>query len=290
MNISTYPFYEIAPSQTSANTDEKLITMWLHGKSQTSQKTYNSTVKQFLAFVGKGLRELKLEDVQLWSSSLEMRYSATTVKNKVNAVKSLLSFGQKIGYLQFNVGSAVTTPNAKDTLSYRILSHEDVLKLIKATSCQRDRIMLSVAYKCGLRRAEVLGLTWSDLQPRGDGGQATVYGKGGKTRTVLIPRKLWGELMSLPRSRKTEAVFVSRNGGSIKPTRLHYIIKEASREAGISEKASSHWLRHSHATEAIERGCDLHLLQQSLGHSSLAVTSKYLHTRPDQSSSQFFED
>ena len=67
------------------------------------------------------------------SSSLEMRYSATTVKNKVNAVKSLLSFGQKIGYLQFNVGSAVTTPIAKDTLSSRILRHEDVVKLIEAT-------------------------------------------------------------------------------------------------------------------------------------------------------------
>ena len=150
--------------------------------------------------------------------------------------------------------------------------------------------MLSVAYKCGLRRAEVLGLTWTDLQSRGDAGQATVFGKGGKTRTVLIPRKLWNELMSLPRSGKTDAVFVSRNGGSIKPTRLHYIIKEASREAGISEKASSHWLRHSHATEAIERGCDLHLLQQSLGHSSLAVTSCYLHAKPNQSSNQYSED
>ena len=192
MNISTYPFHEIAPSQTSATTDEKVITMWLHGKSQTSQKTYTSTVKQFLAFVGKGLRELKLEDIQMWSSSLEMRYSATTVKNKVNAVKSLLSFGQKIGYLQFNVGSAVTTPNAKDSFSARILTHEDVVKLIEATTCQRDRIMLSVAYKCGLRRAELCGLTWSDLQPRGNGGQATVYGKGGKTRTVLIPRKQIG--------------------------------------------------------------------------------------------------
>ena len=109
MSISTYSFHEIEPSQTSATTDEKLITMWLHGKSQTSQKTYTSTVKQFLAFVGKGLRDLKLEDVQMWSSSLELRYSATTVKNKVNAVKSLLSFGQKIGYLQFNIDTAITT-------------------------------------------------------------------------------------------------------------------------------------------------------------------------------------
>jgi integrase/recombinase XerD len=96
--------------------------------------------------------------------------------------------------------------------------------------------------------------------------------------------------MSFPRSEKTDAVFLSCRGAGIKHTRLHYIIKKASREAGISEKASSHWLRHSHATEAIEPDCDLHLLQLSLGHSSLAVTSKYLHARPDQSSSEFFED
>ena len=63
-----------------------------------------------------------------------MRYSATTVKNKVNAVESLLSFGQKIGYLQFNVGSAVTTPNVKDSLSSRILTHDDVLKLIEGVT------------------------------------------------------------------------------------------------------------------------------------------------------------
>ena len=94
--------------------------LWLHGKSLTSQKTCTSTVKQFQAFVGKGLRDLELEDVQMWSSSLEQSYSTTIVKNKVNAVKSLLSFGLKIGYLQFNVGSAVTTPNAKGTLSSRI--------------------------------------------------------------------------------------------------------------------------------------------------------------------------
>jgi hypothetical protein len=46
MSISTYSFHEIAPSQTSATTDEKVIAMWLHGKSKTSEKTYISAVKQ----------------------------------------------------------------------------------------------------------------------------------------------------------------------------------------------------------------------------------------------------
>ena len=64
------------------------------GKSKTSQVTYTSAIKQFLAFIDKELRSVVLEDFQLWVRSLEMRYSSHMVKNKVNAIKSLLSFGQ----------------------------------------------------------------------------------------------------------------------------------------------------------------------------------------------------
>ena len=277
-------------SQTSATTDEQIIMMWLHGKAKTTQKAYTSSIKQFFAFVGIELKALKLEDFQMWVSSLELRYASSTVQSKTNAVKSLLSFAHKIGYLRVNVGSAVTAPKSKDTLSERILTHEQVIKLIEGGKSKRDRTLLSMAYKCGLRRAELSGLTWDDLKPRGEAGQATVFGKGGKTRTVLIPRGVWNELMSLPRSNRTNAVFASRKGGAITPTMIHYVVKDASKKAGLSQKVSPHWLRHSHATGAIERGCDLHLLQQSLGHSSLAVTSNYLHARPEQGSGLFFED
>lgn len=109
-------------TQTNATTDQQVIVMWLSGKSKSFRVTYTSAVKQFLAFVEKGLTEIVLEDVQMWVRSLEMRYSPTSGFNKVNAIKSLLSFGQKIGYLQFNVGSAVDAPKPKDLLSQRILT------------------------------------------------------------------------------------------------------------------------------------------------------------------------
>lgn len=275
------------PKLTNADCDRQLILMWLSGKSKTSQVTYTSAVKQFLAFIDKELRSVVLEDFQLWVRSLEMRYSSHTVKNKVNAIKSLLSFGQKVGYLQFNVGSAVTAPKVKDTLAQRILAIEEVKKLINAAKSERDFTLLSLMYGCGLRVSEVCGLTWNDLQPRHHGGQGTVFGKGSSTRVVLIPEPLWSRLMGLKSSELTEAVFVSRTGKGLERTRVHRILKDCAKRAGVSQKASSHWLRHSHATHAIEGGCDLHLLQQSLGHSSLAVTSKYLHARPDQGSSQF---
>lgn len=273
--------------KTNVSDDRELILMWLSGKSKASQVTYASAVKQFLEFVAKGLTEVFLEDVQLWLRSLELRYSTSTVANKINAIKSLLSFGQKVGYLQFDVGSAVKTPKVKDTLAIRILEVSEVRRLIEATKSERDYLLLSLMYVCGLRVSEACGLTWLDLQPRRFGGQATVFGKGSKTRVVLISDPLWQRLMSFKSSQTTEAVFISRFGNPLERTMVHRIVKDCAQRAGVSEKASSHWLRHSHATHAIEGGCDLHLLQPSLGHSSLAVTSKYLHARPDQGSSQF---
>lgn len=273
--------------KTNATNDQTVILMWLRSKSKSSQVTYTSAVKQFLAFTDKDLTEVVLEDVQLWVSSLELRYSPCTVANKTNAIKSLLSFGQKIGYLQFNVGSAVQTPKVKDNLAQRILEIDEVKRLVEATKSDRDFVLLALMYGCGLRVSEVCGLTWNDLKRRQEGGQATVFGKGAKTRVVLISASIWPRLMSLDRSEKTEAVFTSRTGKPMDRTRVHRIIKDCAKRAGVSEKISSHWLRHSHATHAIEGGCDLHLLQQSLGHSSLAVTSRYLHARPDQGSSQF---
>lgn len=278
------------PSQqvlTNATTDEQVILMWLSGKSKTTRVTYTSIVKQFREFVAKSFSDVVLEDFQLWIRSLELRYPATTIKSKVTAIRSLFSYGQKIGYLQFNIGATITPPKPKDTLAQKIIDTSDVLKLIRATKSERDWAMLSLMYACGLRVSELCDLTWSDLQQRSDGAQAIVYGKGSKTRVVLIPAFIWQRVMVLPRSDNTDAVFVSRNGRAIERTMVHLIVKDCAKRAGVTNKVSSHWLRHSHATHAIEAGCDLHLLQQSLGHSSLAVTSKYLHARPDKGSSQF---
>ena len=130
-----------------------------------------------------------------------------------------------------------------------------------------------------------MGLTWDDLQLHDGGGKATVFGKGAKTRIVLIPESLWAELNQLPRTGKV--VFVSRTGKPLERTRVHKIVKQCAERAGVSEKVSSHWLRHSHASHAIEGGCNLRLLQQSLGHSKLETTERYLHISPDQGSSQY---
>ena len=271
--------------------DREIILLWLGDKSATTQVSYNSTVTKFIEFIAKPLAEVKLEDLQLWERGLKARFKDTTVANKVLVIKSLFSFCVKVGYLTFNVGSFLKTPKAKETIAERILDIESVKGLIKyGVKLERDRLMLSLMYGCGLRVSEVIGLTWNDLRPHGDGGKCTVFGKGSKTRVIIIPTWLWVQLKEFEKyNRVNQWVFVSRNDNQMERSVVHRMIKRACKRAGIDERASSHWLRHSHASHSLEAGCNLRLLQQSLGHASVTTTERYLHISPDAGSSQFID-
>lgn len=276
---------------TNASCDRDLILIWLGDKSDTTQVSYHSTVTKFIEFIAKPLTEVKLEDLQLWERGLKARFKPTTVANKVLVIKSLFSFAVKTGYLTLNVGNFLKTPKAKENLAERILDISDVQGLIKyGVKNERDRLMLLLMYGCGLRVSEVIGLTWNDLKKHGDGGKVTVFGKGSKTRVVIIPDWLWVKVKEFEKYyRVNQYVFISRNHNKMDRSVVHRMIKRACRRAGIDERASAHWLRHSHASHSLEAGCNLRLLQQSLGHASVTTTERYLHISPDAGSSQFID-
>ncbi|MCB0113995.1 MAG: tyrosine-type recombinase/integrase, partial [Caldilineaceae bacterium] len=81
-----------------------------------------------------------------------------------------------------------------------------------------------------------------------------------------------------------EAVFRSQKGGALDPSQIWRIVRAAAQRAGIVGHVSPHWFRHSHASHALERGASVALVRDTLGHSSLAVTSMYTHARPTESS------
>ena len=275
---------------TNASTDTELIRLWISQKSLTTQKTYITISRQFLTFAGKELAEVKLEDVLLWLESFQLRgKSQNTINNKLAAIKSLFSFGVKTGYLSANPASMIRTTSAKDALNERILQAEEVKQLIDEAANERDRLILILLYILGLRISELVGLNWSDFQSTGEAIAVTIFGKGHKTRTLLITHQLYSELKQLPRSKKTEAVFLSRFGNRLDRHAIHRLIKKAVEKAGINPHTSAHWLRHAHACHSLNNGAGIELLMKSLGHSSLAVTSRYLHVKPSECTSKFID-
>ena len=147
----------------------------------------------FMAFVARPLATVTLGNVQAFADSLTGKPSWRA--RTLAAVKSLLAFGQRTGYLPLNVGAGVKLPARKDTLAERILSEPDIVCMLALEPNRRNQVLLRLLHIAGLRVSEIAALSWRQLQPRTDGGQVTVFGKGDKTRVVLLPAAIWRELL-----------------------------------------------------------------------------------------------
>jgi integrase/recombinase XerD len=277
----------LIPSTVQATTDAQVLALWLHGKSPHTARGYRADVAAFETFVARPLREITLGDVQAYSDALSGLAPATRGR-RLAAIKSLFTFAQRIGYLTFNVTAAVQAPAVKNVLAERILPESEVHRMIALETDTRNRLLLRLLYAGGLRVSELCGLRWRDVQSSGDAGQVTLFGKGGKTRTVLLTASTWRELEAARGDAGAdEPVFVSQKGGPLSAVQAWRIVRAAARRAGIEGDVSPHWLRHAHASHALDRGAPIHLVQATLGHADLRTTSKYTHARPTDSSARY---
>jgi integrase/recombinase XerD len=270
-----------------ATSDAQLVALWLHGRSPTTIRAYQADAAAFFAYAGKPLRAVTVADVHGFADSLVALASASRAR-KLSSVKSLLTYAHRLGYVVFNVGAAVKLPPVKNTLAERIMTEADVQRMLALEADARNGAMLRLVYCAGLRISEVCGLSWRDLSARDDAGQATVYGKGGKTRVILLPVTVWRGLVALRGAAGPDApVFVSQRHGHLDASAVHRVVKAAAARAGLSADVSAHWLRHAHASHALDRGAPIHLVQATLGHASVATTGRYTHARPSDSSARY---
>lgn len=281
--LSISQSHQITYMPQQASSDAQLISLWLHGKAERTQRVYAADAESLFAHAGKQLQQLTLGDLQSFADTFAD--AKDKGKRSISAIKSLLSFGHKLGYLPFNVGAALKTPKLKDTLAERILSEQEVLTMIALTKKQRDRVLLTILYASAGRVSEVCALSWRDVQPNGESGQVTLFGKNDETRAVKLSKATYAELLKLKgKALPTDAVFVSQKGGHLDASQVLRLVRAAAVRAGISGNVSPHWLRHSHASHSLERGASIALVRDTLGHSSLAITSRYTHAKPGDSS------
>lgn len=283
----------LAPVPAGYN-DAQLIELWLSLKvSGHTRRAYLADVGRFTRFVEKPLRRVTLADVQAFMTALGQGSLKPASQNRaLTAVKSLLSFGQATGYLPFNVGAAVKLRPNRDFLAQRILDESEVARLIEAAPEGRDRVLLHLLYVSGIRVSELRELKWRDAQARAEGGQITVFGKRGKTRTILLKTASWVKLESIRGlAGASDPIFPSRKGGGhLEVSQVRRIVYTAAKQAGLEKKVSPHWMRHAHASHALDRNAPIHLVQATLGHASVSTTGRYLHARPAESSGFYLPD
>lgn len=272
-----------------ASSDADMIARWIgRYRSAATRTGYDVDIRAFRRFTPKPLGAVTFGDVQDFAATLA-HLAPATVARRLSAVKSLLSFAHRLGYIPFNVGGVVETPHIKDRLAERIMSESDVQHMLRLERQPRNAALLRLVYGAGLRVSEACGLRWRDMVARDDAGQCTVFGKGGKTRVILLPAALWNHIVAIRNGAgHDDPVFRSRKkGGALVPMQVHRIVKLAARRAKLPLSISAHWLRHAHASHALDRGAPIHVVQTTLGHASLQTTTRYSHARPGDSSARY---
>jgi len=174
-----------------------------------------------------------------------------------------------------------------------ILEVGEVLALVTACSSRapsgiRNRALLLTLWRAGLRISEALALKPRDLD-RVQGSIQVLRGKGGKARTVgLDPMAFavidrWLDVRAKKELPSTAPLFCTLQGQELKPSYVRALLPRLARKAGLSKRVHAHGLRHTFAAELAREGVPMNQIQKQLGHSSLAVTSRYLdHISPTE--------
>lgn len=285
-----------------ALTDDQIVERWLESQDlAVTAESYAADFERFRQYIGaeKPLAEVEVGDVQRYAKHLR---SSKTKQDKplraarqtrlLNVVRSFYRFATRLEYLPKNPTAAVRIPTPDTVLTERLLTREEVDRLIAAEEKPRNQLLLRVIFYSGARVSEVTNLRWRHVNSNKDGGQISVFGKGGDPRTVLIPADIYLSLMEAKAAKEAKPddfVFPSQKTPQMSRHQVFRIVKQAAKKAGLSHAVSTHWLRHANATIAMENGAPIHLIQRTLGHKTILTTEKYLHARPDDSSGMYLD-
>jgi len=182
-------------------------------------------------------------------------------------------------------------PAVRNRLAERILPEADLHRILSLESNPRNRAILTLLYASGIRVSELCGLCWRDVQPNGDGGQITVFGKGGVTRSVQVPASVWKLVAGLSADAgPDEPVFRSRKSQRVAACSPWPFCGWCAMPRSVPG-LSCRFRRTGSGTRmlpnALDRGAPIHLVQATLGHANINTTGRYLHARPKDSSSRF---
>ncbi|HEY41920.1 MAG TPA: tyrosine recombinase XerC [Dehalococcoidia bacterium] len=231
-----------------------------------------------------------IRDYNAWL--MESGIAKSSIARRQSAIRSFFNFLVREGLLSHNPMEEVTSPKREQRLP-SLLSTTEVTSLLETPDSttpvgMRDRALLELLYASGLRVSELVSLNLGQVDV--DSKEIRVVGKGSKERVVLMGEPAARALTSylkegrphLLGEKKSNAIFISRQGERLIERRIQKILEKYARIAGIERRVHPHMLRHTFATHMLDGGADLRVVQELLGHADLSSTQVYTHVSKSQ--------
>jgi integrase/recombinase XerD len=271
------------------------------GQADHTQRTYAALLGKFVTWAGQaGLSDWKQVELRHLMQFLEhererplankpedsaRRLSSESLYLEIATLRAFYRFAESEKILPRNVAENLSLPRRWKRLPRTLTSREIEQLLVPETpespSSLCDQATLEVAYASGLRLAELRNLRLEQLHL--EAGFMNVVGKGNKERVVPIGKKAIAALENyiavgrpkLVTSKSPANVFLTKRGSPFAAVTMWGRIKRRVRRVGISRNVTPHMLRHSFATHLLENGADLRIIQELLGHATIATTQIY---------------
>jgi len=278
-----------------AHFDSFLEDLRLRGRSKHTLRAYERDVVDFLELTrAEGV--VQADDLRLRHLRAYVRHrrsgdyqdSSRSLARRLSAVRTFLAFLREQGVLDSDPARGLRTPKKRRTLP-RVLREDEVEALLKAPPLRgflgrRDRAALEVLYSAGLRASELVGMRVDTL--RSD-GTFVVMGKRRHERLALLgapSRRALEEYLPV-RQRRLERhgladggeLFLNWQGTALTPRSVGRLVHKRALEAQLGGGVTPHTLRHSFATHLLDRGADLRVVQELLGHEQITTTQIYTH-------------
>lgn len=214
----------------------------------------------------------------------------SSIARRLVAIKLFHRFLVKERLLVEDVTSVLEMPKLWKRLPH-YLTGDEVQKILEAPDLKkpagiRDKALLECLYATGMRVSEAVGIHSEDVN--WESGFLRCRGKGDKERIVPIGKRAIAacdEYQKTVRSKqeiKTPHLFLGRSGTGLTRQYVWQIIKKYARKVGIQKVLTPHTFRHSFATHLLERGADLRIVQELLGHADISTTQIYTHVSRDR--------
>lgn len=275
---------------------------YLFAEKNLSEHTIRSYTKDIEAFLDsmdpeKHQSQIITADLQDYFTAINHLYSNNTLSRKIASLKTYFKYLYREHKILHNPSKSIKGKKKEKTIPV-FLEINEIDQLFNMPDITmpiglRDRALLELMYATGMRVSEVCALNFINLNI--EENEITVFGKGSKERIVLLSHKakrflkkyfeIAYEQLSLDKSQiynNDSPVFLNHRGFRLTTRSIERIIKEYAIKANLKKQVTPHTLRHSFATNLLNKGADLRVVQELLGHSSISNTQIYTHVNTER--------